>query len=202
MSLETRDTVLSVIGLAVFLVLAYGVGILLSRFKNARFLKAWAPLQALIDGKVVNDGGGAATSWLTGTYRGYQVQARMSPQRNLGVAGRRFNDFAVALAQVKGEQDWTFARRPSSERAPEPGKSPWLVTADTTAVAQRLERAVIENMLPGLGYPKISFRQQSGLLEYQVDVTPALVPTPELFARTLQFLVWLEGVNREANPRS
>lgn len=198
MSQETRDTVLSVVGLAVFLVLAYGVGILLSRFKNARFSKAWAPLQPLIDGKIVDDGGGAATSWLTGTYQGYQVQARMSPQRNLGEAGRRFNDFSVALAQVKGEQDWTFAGRPS----PEPGKSPWRVTADTTAVAQRLERAGIENMLPGLGYPKVSFRQQSGLLEYQVDVTPALVPTPELFARTLQFLVWLEGVNREANPRS
>ena len=198
MSQETRDTVLSVMGLAVFLMLAYGVGVLLSRFKNARFRKAWAPLQALIDGKVVDDGGGAATSWLTGTYQGYQVRARMSPQRNLGVAGRRFNDFAVALAQVKGEQDWTFAGRPS----PEPGKSPWRVTADTTAVAQRLERAVIENMLPGLGYPKVSFRQQSGLLEYQVDVTPALVPTPELFARTLEFLVWLEGVNREANPPS
>ena len=198
MSQETRDTVLSVMGLAVFLMLAYGVGVLLSRFKNARFRKAWAPLQALIDGKVVDDGGGAATSWLTGTYRGYQVQARMAPQRNSGETGPRFNDFAVALAQVKGEQDWTFSVRSS----PEPGKSPWRVTADTTAVAQRLERAVIETMLPGLGYPKVSFRQQSGLLEYQVDVTPALVPTPELFARTLEFLVWLEGVNREANPRS
>ena len=54
----------------------------------------------------------------------------------------------------------------------------------------------------GVRLSKDSFRQQSGLLEYQVDVTPALVPTPELFARTLQFLVWLEGVNREANPRS
>lgn len=198
MSQETRDTVLSVMGLAVFLVLAYGVGVLLSRFKNARFRKAWAPLQALIDGKVVDDGGGAATSWLTGTYQGYQVRARMAPQRNSGETGPRFNDFAVALAQVKGEQDWTFSVRSS----PEPGKSPWRVTADTTAVAQRLERAVIETMLPGLGYPKVSFRQQSGLLEYQVDVTPALVPTPELFARTLEFLVWLEGVNREANPRS
>ena len=198
MSQETRDTVLSVMGLAVFLMLAYGVGVLLSRFKNARFRKAWAPLQALIDGKVVDDGGGAATSWLTGTYRGYQVQARMAPQRNSGETGPRFNDFAVALAQVKGEQDWTFSVRSS----PEPGKSPWRVTADTTAVAQRLERAVIETMLPGFGYPKVSFRQQSGLLEYQVDVTPALVPTPELFARTLEFLVWLEGVNREANPRS
>ena len=198
MSQETRDTVLSVMGLAVFLVLAYGVGVLLSRFKNARFRKAWAPLQAVIDGKVVDDGGGAATSWLTGTYQGYQVQARMAPQRNSGETGPRFNDFAVALAQVKGEQDWTFSVRSS----PEPGKSPWRVTAGNTAVAQRLERAVIETMLPGLGYPKVSFRQQSGLLEYQVDVTPALVPTPELFARTLQFLVWLEGVNREANPRS
>ena len=198
MSQETRDTVLSVMGLAVFLVLAYGVGVLLSRFKNARFRKAWAPLQAVIDGKVVDDGGGAATSWLTGTYQGYQVQARMAPQRNSGETGPRFNDFAVALAQVKGEQDWTFSVRSS----PEPGKSPWRVTAGNTAVAQRLERAVIETMLPGLGYPKVSFRQHSGLLEYQVDVTPALVPTPELFARTLQFLVWLEGVNREANPRS
>ncbi len=198
MSHDTGDTVLSVIGLAVFLVLAYAVGVLLSRFKNARFRKAWAPLQPLINGKVVDDGGGAATSWLSGTYRGHQVQARMTPQRNLGETGPRFNDFAVALAQVKGEQDWTFARRQS----PEPGKSPWLVTANTTAVAQRLERAVIENMLPGLGYPKVTFRQQTGLLEYQVDVTPALVPAPELLARTLEFLVWLEGVNREANPPS
>ena len=194
-----RDNILSAIGLAIFLVVAYVVGGWLNRFKNAKFRRAWAPLLPLLqDAKVVDDGGGAATSWLTGTYRGHHVQAWMTPQRNLysgESGGARFNDFALSLANLKGEQDWDFQFRST----PEPGKSPWRVTADTTALAQRLERAGIESQLPGLGFPKITFQRQGGLLQYQVDVTPALVPPPDAFRRTLDFLIWMADVNRQVN---
>jgi hypothetical protein len=189
------DTVLGVIILAIFLPVVYVAGRWVNRFKNARFHQAWAPLVPLIDGKVVDDGGGAASSWMTGTYRGQKVQARMTPARAVDEDGPRFNDFSVAVAEVDGEHDWSFAFR----SGPAPGKSPWRVTAGSTAVAQRLERAGIEARLPGLGYPKVTFTRASRLLEYQVDVTPSIVPTAEQFKATLEFLIWLNGINREAN---
>jgi hypothetical protein len=196
MSQETRETVLSVIGLAVFLVLAYFIGATVSRFKNARFRKAWAPLMPMLEGAIIaDDGGGASASWLTGTYGGHRVQARMNPERNSGETGPRFNDFSVALADVPGEQDWTFEFRASVA----PGKSPWLVSAGSTAVAQRLERAGIEARLPGLGYPTVTYRTGTRTIEYRVDITPSLAPSPDQFKRTLEFLAWLHGVNQQAN---
>lgn len=191
------ETFWSVVGLAVFLAVAFGIGFLVNKVKNAKFARAWAPLRPVIEGSaVVEDGGGAATSWLTGTYQGLPVVARMNPEKNLysDDGGPRFNEFSVAVRDLKGEHDWTFEMRGK----PEPGRSPWVVTAESTALAQRLERAGIESRLPGLGYPKITFRRQTGLLEYVVDVTPSLVPTPELFRQALDFLVWLAAAHRDA----
>lgn len=78
-----------VVVLAIFLVVVFALGFLISRFKNARFEKEWQPLVPLINGKVVNDGGGAATSWLTGTYQGKSVYASMIPKRNRYSVHRR-----------------------------------------------------------------------------------------------------------------
>lgn len=64
--------------LAVFLVFVFILGKLIYTFKASRFTKAWGPLIPIIQGTVANDGGGAATSWLTGTYRGKKVQASMT----------------------------------------------------------------------------------------------------------------------------
>lgn len=190
------ETFFSVVGLAAFLAFCYGAGLLLNKFKNAKFVRAWAPLVPVLEkAEVVEDGGGAASSWLTGTYQGHLAVACMTPERRQGESGPRFNEFSVSLRQVKGTHDWTFALRPS----PEPGKSPWQMTAGSTALAQRLERAGIEAGLPGLGFPKVTYRQGTELLEYKIDITPAVVPTPELFARTLDFLVWLKQVNEQAN---
>jgi hypothetical protein len=115
----------------------------------------------------------------------------MTPERNLysGESGPRYNDFAMSIENVQGAHDWTF----------EFDAPVWRVKADTTAVAQRLERAGIQEHLPGLGFPKVTYRRSTKLIEYQVDITPSLVPNPALFVRTLDFLIWLEGVNREAN---
>ena len=58
------ENILTVIGLALFLVAAYFVGTLLNRFKHRRFIQAWWPLQPVIDGTVHEDpGGGGASSW-------------------------------------------------------------------------------------------------------------------------------------------
>ena len=76
-----NDTLLGGIALAAFLVLVFGAGVVLNKWKNARFRQAWAPLVPIINGKVEDDGGGAASSWLAGTYQGQPVYARMTPAR-------------------------------------------------------------------------------------------------------------------------
>ena len=53
-----------------FLVVAYGTGKVLGRYKNAQFTRAWAPLVSLINGTIHQYNGGSDTSWLQGTYKG------------------------------------------------------------------------------------------------------------------------------------
>ena len=187
-----NDTLFGVIALAIFLVVVFAIGILVNRIKNARFALTWGPLIPLINGKVEENGGGAASSWLTGTYGGHKVYAQMIPGRKLSEGSQPFNDFAMGVREVPGHDDWKFEFRGH-------GSPPWQVTAGSTAIAQRLERVNISEHLPGLGYPKISYRKSTGQLEYQVDITPAKVPTPEQFVRTLDFLIWLADVNKQAN---
>lgn len=67
--------------LVIFLIFVFAAGFLLNRFKNRRFHQAWLPLVPLLNGKIIDDGGGAATSWLSGTYRGQPVRAAMIPNR-------------------------------------------------------------------------------------------------------------------------
>src|SRR5262245_29922515 len=108
-----EDLISGSIILAVFLVGVYFAGRILSRLKNARYARAWAPLIPVIGGKVVDDGGGAATSWLTGTYMGRSVCASMVPNRNRypGESGFRFHYFEVALLETPGKSDWFVKER-------------------------------------------------------------------------------------------
>ena len=64
------DMLFGAIGLVIFLVVVFIAGYFLYKFKNARLTTAWGPLVGLVNGEVVGDGGGAASSWLSGTYQG------------------------------------------------------------------------------------------------------------------------------------
>jgi hypothetical protein len=81
MDQETKDLLFGAAVLIPFLIAVFAAGFVISRFKNRRFTAAWAPLVPIIGGKVVDDGGGAATSWLTGTFQGRSVHAVMIPNR-------------------------------------------------------------------------------------------------------------------------
>ena len=198
MSQETSDFIFGAVVLVIFLIFVFVLGWLINKFKNARFAKAWASLQPIINGKVHEDGGGAATSYLVGTYQGWQVQASMMPNRNMysGESGHYYNHFDVALLGVPGKQDWSF-----EYHAPIMGfgKSGWHVETKDQALAERLERANLIAALAGMGQPKIIYQQRNGLLKYEADITPLEVPTPEMFQKKLEILLWLAKVNEEVN---
>src|SRR5689334_22524567 len=104
---DLSDFWLGVIVLIPFMVGVFTLGWLINRFKNRRFTVAWRPLVPVIGGRVVEDGGGAATSWLTGTFEGRRVYGSMIPDRNQGTeSGLKYHYFEAALQDVPGRVDW------------------------------------------------------------------------------------------------
>jgi hypothetical protein len=200
MSQETSDLILGAVVLVIFLIFVFVAGWILNKFKNARFTRAWTPLQPIINGKVHEDGGGAATSYLVGTYRGWQVQASMTPNRNRysGESGHRYNYFDVALLEVPGKHDWSFAYH-----TPLLGRetATWRVVTHDPALAERLQNANLISVLAGLGHPKIEYKQRGKMLQYQADITPLQVPTPEMFQRQIEALIWMAKINEEVNAK-
>lgn len=73
------DMLLGACGLILFLAVIFVAGYFLYKFKNARLTNAWGPLVSLVNGKVVGDGGGGTSSWLSGTYQGRPVVAKLAP---------------------------------------------------------------------------------------------------------------------------
>lgn len=184
---ETPDMVLGTVILVLFLAFCFAAGKVLSGFKNARFTKAWSPLVPIIDGTVVHDGGGAATSWLVGTWQGRKVQASMSPGRNLyPEGGMKFNEFGVELLDVPGGQDWRIAN--SRIEIAEP------------ALRQRLEASGILLMIQAFGAPAVSYSRSQKKLSYSEDAGSRWIPTPEHFRAELDLLLRLARVNEEVNP--
>lgn len=180
--------VLGTVVLVLFLVFCFGAGKVLSGFKNARFTKAWAPLVPIIDGTIVHDGGGASTSWLTGSWQGRKVHASMTPGRNRysGESGVRYNEFGVELLDVPGGQDWRIAN--SRIEIAEP------------ALRQRLEASGILLMIQAFGAPAVSYSRSQKKLSYSEDAGSRWIPTPEHFRAELDLLLRLARVNEEVNP--
>ncbi|HEX6904201.1 MAG TPA: hypothetical protein VF789_31115 [Thermoanaerobaculia bacterium] len=186
--------------LAIFLVFVFLLGLLISRFKNARFAKAWKPLAPLIDGKVVEDGGGAATSWLTGSYRGRRVVASMVPDRNRyseDSSGHRYNYFDVALLDMPGQQDWKIEHQTAILGF---GQTGWRIVTKDKALEERLNASGILFAVSPFGSPEIAYSARDGKLQYSEDVTPQWIPTPERFQQELELLLTLAKVNEEVNP--
>lgn len=183
--------------LAIFLVFVFLLGMVINRFKNARFRKAWAPLIPMIQGKVVEDGGGAATSWLAGTYRGKRVVASMVPDRNrYDDGGHRYNYFEVALLDVSGQQDWTIEYQTAVLGF---GQTGWRVVTKDKALEDRLTASGLLFTMPNFGSDGVRYRSRERKLLFTEDVTPRWIPTPERFQQELELLLTLAKVNEEVN---
>jgi hypothetical protein len=196
----TGDIVFGAIILVVLLICALVVGRFISGIKNKRFAKAWAPLVPLINGKVSYDGGGAATSWLSGTYRGKRVQASMIPNRNLYTeeSGSRYNYFDVALVDIPGQQDWQISYKTAVLGI---GRTGWQMVPDAPIFEARLQDANIMATLAHLGNPTIEYSARGRRLRYSADVTPRWAPPPEKFQAVLEILLQLATIHDEMNQK-
>jgi hypothetical protein len=184
----SSDMALGSVVLFFFLIFIFALGKVIYTFKNARFTRAWSPLVPIINGTVVGDGGGGATSWLTGTWQGRRVRAMMIPGRNRysGESGPRYNDFGIELLDVPGGQDWRIDN--SRVEMAEP------------ALRQRLEASGILLMIQAFGAPTVSYSRAQRMLSYSEDAGSRWTPTPEHFEAELGLLLRLAQVNEEVNP--
>jgi hypothetical protein len=198
MSQETSDFIFGAVVLAIFLVFVFVLGWLISKFKNARFAKAWAPLLPIISGTITNDGGGAATSWLAGTYQGRRVRASMTPDRNRysGESDPKYNHFDVALLDVPGRQDWSVVYKTPVLGFGEHG---WRIQTEDKALEARLLAAGVMQLITRLGCDALAYQAKAQTLACEQDVTPRWVPTPERFRADLESLILLAQVNEQVN---
>jgi hypothetical protein len=169
------DMLLGSVLLAAFLACVLGAGWLLSRWKNSRYEKAWRPLIPVIDGVVSGDGGGAATSWLTGTYKGRRVRASMVPGRNRHreESGIRYNYFDVALLDVGAGRDWRM----------EEGEGQ------------------AEGLRAKLGNPRVEYIARTRSLVLSEDAGAGWIPSPERFREELELLLSLAEASEESTER-
>lgn len=192
------DLVLGAVVLVVLAPVVLGAGYLLSRFRNARFAQAWVPLVPVIQGKVTGDDGGAATSWLTGTYKGLEVRASMTPNVAKFTGSRQQgNRFEIVLLAARGREDWFVEWQ---------GGIPGLVTAEwrirkaSPDLAERLRAAGVVDLIARLEGPSVEYRAKDGTLWLREDVTPLWVSPPERFRLELDTLWEVAAFNSRENP--
>lgn len=197
------DLFFGAIILIVFLICVFGAGFLLSKFKNARFTKAWASLIPIVQGSVSGDGGGGASSFLMGSYQGRTMRATMVPQRNrYSESGSYYNYFDVTMAGVPGKQNWQLKYNTPILGF---GTTGWEIAADDSALQERLQaRGVIDlverlGATPILTLPTLDYTARNGALLFREEVA-AWIPTPERFKAQLELLILLAKINAEVNP--
>lgn len=204
---KNSDVLFGIAVLIPFLIGIFVLGWLISRFKNRRFASAWRPLVSIIGGKVVEDGGGAATSWLTGTFEGRQVHASMTPNRNRhSDGGASYHHFEVTLQNVPGRVDWQVEYAAGMLGF---GEQSWQIRADDPAVADRLQRSDVIDLIRPLAearavppwLPTVKYSYRSSTVSYSEDAGTSWIPTPERFREQLALLIRLAQVNADVNPR-
>jgi len=194
--------------LVLFLVVAVVAGYFFYKFKNARLANAWGPLVGLVNGKVVGDGGGGASSWLSGTYQGRPVVAKLAPDLNAGSAndssGLKYNYFDVALTNVPGRQDWSIDYVRGALGL---GKAEWRVVTKDPALEAALSAAQVINHVAPLGdppgyflMPTVNFSRHDQTLRYRADISPYVAPPPERFLKMVALLQQLAEINAQVNP--
>ena len=199
------DTILGVIVLVPFLVFIFIAGYFIYKFKNARLTRAWGPLLGLVnDGKVAGDGGGGASSWLTGTYRGRPIAAKIAPNLNkYEDGGDHYNYFDVALRQTPGKHDWAIDYNRAVLGV---GQNGWQVKTKDPVLEAALRAAGIAALVAPFGetpahFPdgSLAYSAREQLLRYQADITPAVAPTPQAFTAMLDMLFKVDEINRQVN---
>ena len=199
------DMLYGAIGLVIFLVVAFIAGYFLYKFKNARLTSAWGPLVGLVNGKVVGDGGGAASSWLSGTYQGRPVVAKLAPDLNQHEdGGSKYNYFDVALTGVPGRHNWAVDYRRSVLGV---GQSGWRVETKDGALQAALAAAGVTDLVAPFGQPPqhfhlppVQYSRGEQTLRYRADLSPALAPTPQQFGQMVELLARLAVINAQVNP--
>ena len=199
MSQETQDMLFGVAVLIPFLVLVFLLGWLINRFKNRRFTRAWAPLVPLIGGTITEDGGGAATSWLSGTWRGRRVRASMTPERNRysGESGHTYNYFEIALLDLPGGQDWQIEWKSSILGI---GQEGWRIDTADPALAERLRAAGVVAVVERMGFEAVTYSARTKTLLFSEDAGPVWVSLPERFREELDALLQLAEIHERAKP--
>ncbi|MGV3708850.1 MAG: hypothetical protein ACO1Q7_08410 [Gemmatimonas sp.] len=166
--------------LAVFLVIVFVLGFLLNRFKNRRFRNAWMPLASLLtDVRITEDGGGAATSWLSGKFHGRLVHASMSPD----VAQHSFttnkgNHFSIIVPDVVAGESWFAEYAPAT---PLLRKQGWTITTESRATHDAIERSEILPLVQSLGYGSLRYNAGRRQLVWQELIEPLWVLPPAQF---------------------
>lgn len=204
MSQETSDIFFGAIILIVFLICVFGAGFLLSKFKNARYAKAWTPLIPIVGGTVSGDNGGGASSFLTGSYRGQTVRATMVPQRNRysNSTGSYYNYFDITMAGVPGKQSWQLKYNTPTLGF---GSTGWEIVADDAALQARLQARGVIDLVERLGttpiqsQPTLDYKARSGALLFREEVA-GWIPEPDRFKDQLETLLLLAQINAEVNP--
>lgn len=197
------DTIFGVTVLAIFLVFVFVLGYAINRVKNWRFRGRWAPLLPVINNpKITEDGGGAATSWLSGTYRDAKVYASMTPgiSKYSGEGGGpKANRFSVALQDVAGRHDWTVEWKGSIPVIRKPG---WAVSSKDQVLQAQLEGTPVIALVSPLGEAVLSYSAGQRSLVWTADIEPAIILTPDQFRRTLDALIEVASINKSVNGRS
>ncbi len=184
--------------LAVFLAVCYAIGRTGAWFKNRRFTGTWAPLVPLLgDARISSDGGVAVTSRLSGTYRGANVHALMTPNvaHKYGTT-RNGNVFSVAIENVGGAEDWSIVWNLG---LPVVGTSSWVVRPTDTPLATRLDSAGVVGLIESFGRASTHYNVRDHTLEWSAYIEPRVILPPGEFCHVLDALLALADINRTVN---
>lgn len=202
------DTLLGVCSLSIFIPFIIVMGYFIYKFKNARLTNAWGPLVALVNGKVVGDGGGGTSSWLSGTYQGRPVVAKLAPNLNESTtdgtsSGVKYNYFDVALTGVRGRQQWAVDY---SYGVLGLGRTGWHIQTKDSALQAALEAAGVIDLVANFGrpphhlhQPPIEYSRSEESLRYRADIAPAVALTPQQFELVVALLIRLAEINGQVN---
>lgn len=197
---EMSDFTLGLIIMPFFLAFIFAAGYVIYRVKSAAMARAWTPLRPLIDGggAISGDGGGGATSYLSGMYRGRRVQASMAPDvaKYPGESGHHANRFTVALFDVPATANFRITEAPSLPRF---WRREWRVDAANEALQEALEATSLLARVSAFGDVEVSYDRATRTLQLVEDVRPLKVPPRDRFQEELDLLLELADLVASVN---
>ena len=181
----------------------YFVGRVIGRIKNGKFERAWRPIMPVIEGATVHvdRAGAAASSRLTGSYRGRSVVAEMAPDMSRSGSYDETgyeNRWDVGVSEVPGAHDWTVRWKDAILGM---GTTGWSISSEDDSLVERLERAGIRDIVAPLGRGDINYLASDRTLSLHEDIRPMWAPGPVRFRQELDVLVELAAAVTPLNAR-